>query len=132
MRCVVALMVCHPGQPSVRWPALSAPRAPPTTFPAPASVVDTSHLSFPPSPPPAISLSRLPAAPTSLPRREGADCRYDHPEELGVWLNEDGYPHRPLAQQECLSYARSGWCSLGPRCLRHHPLRPRPAARERG
>ncbi|KAG2433325.1 hypothetical protein HXX76_008391 [Chlamydomonas incerta] len=57
----------------------------------------------------------------------GADCRYDHPEEAAVWLNEDGYPHRPDAEEECYSYAYTGYCLYGPRCMRHHPLRPRPA-----
>eukprot|EP00803_Ostreobium_quekettii_P007201 evm.model.scf_1616.4 EVM.evm.TU.scf_1616.4 scf_1616:19022-23655(+) len=58
-------------------------------------------------------------------------CRFDHPQEYAVKLNEDGLPMRP-GQQVCEHYKQTHECKFGGACKFNHPnMKPIYAGSER-
>ncbi|CAD7695128.1 unnamed protein product [Ostreobium quekettii] len=58
-------------------------------------------------------------------------CRFDHPDEYAVRLNEDGLPIRP-GQQVCEHYKQTHECKFGGACKFNHPnMKPIYAGSER-
>lgn len=52
----------------------------------------------------------------------GEMCKFDHPPEFAVKLNQQGLPLRP-EEPVCTFYAKKGDCKFGASCKFNHPER---------
>lgn len=52
----------------------------------------------------------------------GEMCKFDHPPEYAISLNQQGLPLRP-EEPLCSFYAKKGECKFGASCKFNHPDR---------